>query len=70
MFCGSFEGQCANGMAEVVDEEFLAHEFMVAGGMVLGHIVRRVVCAWAPVDAELLLSYTVLDPMEPHIYSL
>ena len=43
-------GESAKRLAEVVDEEFLAHEFVVARSMVLGHIVCRDVDAWAPVE--------------------
>ena len=35
-----------------------------------GEIVRKVVCAWPPVYAELSLSDAVAQPVEPHVHCL
>jgi hypothetical protein len=39
----------------------------MVGWVVFGEVVRRVVSAWSPVDVELLLGDTVLEPVVSHI---
>ena len=48
-------------------EEFGTHKAVMSGGMVLRVIVGKIVRAGPPVDQELSLEGSVLDPIETHI---
>ena len=41
---------------------------MVSWGMVLGEVVTMVAFPLEPVDVELFLGYSVLDPEESHVH--
>ena len=40
---------------------------MYGRGMLFGDIIRFVVSVWFPVDVELALLGTIMDPMEPRV---
>ena len=44
------------------------HLLVMRGRVTLGEIVGIVVLAAFPVDPELALSYSVADPIEPHVH--
>ena len=44
-----------------------AFEAVVGSGMVLGVVVPQIDVTWSVVDKELLLGFTILDPVEAHV---
>ena len=43
---------------------------MMGGPEMLGEVVTKVFTSWLPVDEELVLFYTVSNPVESHVYCL
>ena len=61
---------CQGGafQAQSWGEKISACFYMVFGGMVLGPVISVVGLAGPPVDAKLLLAFTVAEPMKPHVH--
>ena len=64
-----FMHQGANRIGDKVYKEFGAHGLVVLRGVMLGNIDGRITLTWAPVDQELFLGHSILDPVKAHIYS-
>ena len=61
--------QGKNRIGDKIYKEFGAHGLVVLRGVMLGDIVGRIILTWAPVDQELFLGHSVLDPMKTHVNS-
>ena len=62
-----FMHQSSNRISNKIYKEFGAHGLVVLRGVMFGDKVSGVVLTWAPVDQELFLGHSVLDPMKAHI---
>ena len=51
-------------------DEFMPDVSMVCSGMVLRPVVSVGELAWAPIDAESVLAFTIAQPIEIHVYGL
>jgi hypothetical protein len=47
-----------------------AHFDMVRGRMMFRDIITQIQGAWCPIDVELFLVYTILDPIKVHVHCL